>query len=198
LQCRVTHEFIFVIVAMLKAGEGIMHGITGLIARVLMAAGLAAGSLLSLRASAHAYDINDCNRVVDTFAIQQFSIEGGGVDFGDLPHLAGNPVGTAVVCWSPGGRVAIIGKLFADDLCLPFQSCIPLTATATITFRRTNGQTSTITQRVLSQGNLAYGEIKRVSAPGNFNQVKVQLFHFQSTPLGSTGNVPGPVRTFQR
>ena len=166
------------------------------------AASLAAaisGMFLCSAPPAHAYDLNDCNRVVDTFAIQQFSINGGGADFGDLPHLGGAPLGTAVVCWSPGGRVAVIGKLFADNLCVPFRECTPLTATLKIRFRRSNGQFSpTITLTVLSQGNLAFGEVKRVSSSGNFNRVNLRLFTFQQTALGPTGNVLVAERTFQR
>ena len=157
------------------------------------------GLFLYSASPARAYDLNDCNRVLATFAIQQFSINGGGADFGDLPHLGGGPLGTAVICWSPGGRVAVIGKLFADDLCLPFRDCTPLTATLKIRFRRTNGQFSpTVTLSLLSQGNLAFGEVKRRSSSGNFNRVNLRLFTFQQTALGSTGNVLVAERNFDR
>jgi hypothetical protein len=144
-------------------------------------------SLFSLSVAARAYDMNDCTRLLDTFAMQQFSIEAGGADFGDLPHLGGAPLGTAAICWSPGGRVGIIGKLFADNLCLPFRPCTPITAIAKIRFQRANGNFfNAATRRVLSQQELNWGEIRLASPQGNFKGVNIRLFTFQSATIGNT------------
>jgi hypothetical protein len=114
-------------------------------------------------------------------------------------NLAGVPLGTAAVCWSPGGRVGLIGKLFADNPCLPFRPCTPLTAIAQIRFRRANGQFFNAgTFRILSQQDLAEKELKLVSPPGTFTAVNIKLFTFQNTPLGSVGNVLVAERNFLR
>jgi len=170
-----------------------------LVTRLIAVMTIAAGSLLSLRGPAQAYDLSSCNRVVDTFAIQQFTINGGAADFGDEPHILGGPVGTAVICWSPGGRVAVIGQVYADNLCLPLRPCTPLKAIVKIRFKRANGSfTGTTTRTTLSNGGLAHRELKKVSPSGTFNGVNIRVFTFQSTALGPTGNILVAERNFQR
>ena len=36
-----------------------------------------------------------------------------GSDFATIHHLFGHAFGDAVICWSPAGKVAVIGKLYA-------------------------------------------------------------------------------------
>jgi len=175
-----------------------MFGNVNLKARSPSGIATIAGSLMCLIAPAQAYDLNSCNQLLPTSAVQRFSTEGGGADFGDEPHLGGQPLGDAVICWSPAGRVAVIGKLYADDLCLPFRPCDPLTATVKIKFQRTNGSwTGTTIRRKLTQGNLASLEVKKKSPMGSFKKVNIRLFTFQTTDLGPTGDVLVAERNFQ-
>jgi len=174
-----------------------MSGIRKLKAWSMTAMAIAAGSLLSSGVPAHAYDLNSCNQLLPTSAVQRFSINGGGADFGDDGHFGGHPFGDAVICWSPAGRVAVIGKLYADLLCLPFRPCDSVTATVKIRFQRTNGNwTGTTTRRIRSQGILASREIKKKSPSGSFKKVNIRLFTFQSTDLGPTGDVLAAERNF--
>jgi hypothetical protein len=167
-------------------------------ARSLSAIATLAGSVLCLGAPAQAYDLSSCNQLLPTSAVQRFSVDGGGADFGDDAHLGGHPFGDAVICWSPAGRVAVIGKLYADDLCLPFRPCDPLTATVKIRFQRTNGRWTGVTTRTkLTQGNLASLEVKKKSPLGSFKNVNIRLFTFQTTDLGPTGDVLVAERNFQ-
>jgi len=175
-----------------------MSGIRKLKAWSLAMMAIAAGSLLSLGMPAHAYDLNSCNQLLPTSAVQRFSMDGGGADFGDDAHFGGHPFGDAVICWSPAGRVAVIGKLYADVFCPPFRPCDPLTATVKIKFQRANGNwTGTTTRTKLTQGNLASREIKKTSPSGSFKKVNIRLFTFQSTDLGPTGNVLVAERNFE-
>jgi hypothetical protein len=165
-------------------------------ARQLSAMALAVGSLLSFVMSAQAYDLNSCNRVVDTFAIQQFTVDTAQADLGD-DLWVGRPVGTAAICWSPGGRVAFVGKLYAQ---CPFLSeCDNLVATAHIRFQRANGQfTRTTRWPVAAQGGVASREIKLLSPSGSFRGVNIRLFFSLFTALGPTGNILVAERNFQR
>src|SRR5687767_7663339 len=98
-----------------------MSGIGNVKAWSMTAMAMAAGSLLFSGAPARAYDLNHCNQLLPTSAVQTFSMIGGEARFGDDA-----PFGEAVICWSPAGRVAVIGKLYASLLCLPFRPCDPL------------------------------------------------------------------------
>jgi hypothetical protein len=142
-----------------------------------------AGLAISLSSAAHALDRGTCNVIFASANVEKvttFKEEAGRADFGDLAHLFGGPVGTAVVCWSIDGRVAVKGVLFADD----FRDQVE--ATVKIRFRRTNGRwTNTTTRSVRSQGNISWWkDVEKVSPQGRFNRVRVRLHTFQHTALG--------------
>lgn len=136
--------------------------------------------LLVAAAPAAAFDQHDCYRQLgqlNVVSVQSFSIEAGEADFGDELHLFGSPQGDGVVCWSGDGRVAVIGKIYADNLCVPLQECEPLEATVKIRFQRANGRVTNITRRsVLSQGGLASATVRKTSPNGQFDRVRIQLF----------------------
>ena len=126
-------------------------------------------------------DRNDANQMFGSANVEsviQFKLPSdsspGTVDFGDEPHLAGQPVGTAIICWALDGRVAVKGKLYSDNL------RDPQTATVEIRFRRTNGRaTNPTTRRLNTQGGwVSSKEVEKVSPFGSFNEVRIRLFRF--------------------
>lgn len=142
-----------------------------------------------------AYDRGDCVRIFGSDAniarVEQFSVDGGGADFGDEPHWFGVPVGTAVVCFATSGRIAVKGKLYADR---------SQRAIVEIRFRRTNGQFTPIespprTVDASPGQNLASREIAVASPPGQFNRARIRLFTRDFT-TGVTALVA--TRTFNR
>lgn len=80
---------------------------------------VAAGCLTALAATpVQAFSSADCNAAFATANVAKTTpirTNAGRVDFGDGPHLAGWPAGTAVICWSIDGRVFIDGYIFADS-----------------------------------------------------------------------------------
>jgi hypothetical protein len=141
-------------------------------------------------------DRNDANQMFGSANVEKletFRIRAGEVDFGDELHLLGDPQGTAIVCWSIDGRVAVKGRLYSDNL------RDPQTATVEIRFRRANGQVTNLTTRsITSQGGLASRVVEKVSPVGNFNEVRIRLKQFlPDTGLGSASSVVA-TRTFRR
>jgi len=140
---------------------------------------------------------NDCDRIFGSANIEKveiFMMNGGVVDFGDEPHLAGQPQGDAIICWSIDGRVAVIGKLYSDN----FRD--PQTATVEIRFRRTNGQVTNLTKRSLSTqgGWVSSREVEKVSPVGSFKEVRIRLKSFlPDSGLGPVSSVVA-TRTFTR
>src|SRR4051812_19054287 len=153
------------------------------IARSSLAFVLAAYAAATTPGTARAYDQAACNEIfgiANVTPTEQFAIEGGAADFGDDPHWFGTPLGKAVACWATDGRVAIRGKLFADDFHEPVE------AIAKIRFQRVNGTVSgTTTSTVQGAGGFpASVQITRISPPGNFNRARIQLFTFTNSALG--------------
>ena len=136
----------------------------------------------------HAYDRGDCDRIfgipANVASVQQFSMEGGLVDFGDNPHFF-TPIGTAVVCFATSGRIAVKGRLFADDI----------RGEVRIRFRRTNGQVTTETLRFIDEAGFASREVIVASPAGQFNRVRIRLhtFHHPSGVRALTA-----IRNFNR
>ena len=76
------------------------------------------GSLACLAGPAQAYDRGTCEQKLGASNVEEvdtFAVNVGKVDFGDLLHLSGTPLGKAVVCWGENGNVAIVGRVFADS-----------------------------------------------------------------------------------
>lgn len=143
-------------------------------------------------------DKSDCDRIFGSANIEKietFRINGGRVDFGDDLHVAGQPLGDAVVCWSIDGRVAVKGRLFSDSL------GEPQTATIEIRFRRDSGAlTNPTTRSVNGQGGPLFNNrvVEKVSPIGSFNEVRIRLKLFlPDTGLGSTSSIVA-TRTFTR
>jgi hypothetical protein len=90
--------------------------------KMLAAAAMALTAMsvaLSVAGPAQAYDRGTCERRYGAANIEKvymFKMNAGEVDFGDLGHLAGAPLGNAVVCWKTNGSVQVIGRLFADAI----------------------------------------------------------------------------------
>ena len=170
--------------------------------RLLIVAACIISGVALVSMPARAWDVSDCNAKfgrTNVTAVETFSVDGSGADFGGLPHFAGSPQGTAVICWLFNGSVGLLGDLYADNLCLPLRPCDPLTAIAKIRFQRTNGRlTGVTTRRVLSQGNLALGRVSVRSPAGNFNAVHLELFTSRVTALGPTGEILAARRDFHR
>ncbi len=141
-------------------------------------------------------DSVDCDHIfgaANIESVETFRIDGGKADFGDEPHVAGVPQGTAVVCWLTNGGVAVLGKLYSDN----FRD--PQTATVAIRFRRTNGTLTGPTRRSVTSQSfwVASRSVEVVSPPGRFDQVRIRLSFDQPTALGPSGGIVGN-RTFVR
>ena len=127
----------------------------------------------SLTGVTQAYDRGDCDRIfggipANVARAQQFSMEGGLVDFGDELHLFGTPLGTAVACFATDGRIVVKGRLYADNI----------RGEVRIRFRRTNGQVTAETLRFIDEAGFAHREFIVTSPAGNFNRVRVRLHTF--------------------
>jgi hypothetical protein len=154
---------------------------------------LAAASLLLSAAPARAYDLGDCNQLLATDAMQQFTMHGENVDFAaDFM-----PFGRAAICWSQSSRVAVIGKLYASQFCGPFRPCDELEAIAKIKFQRTNGNwTKNYTYRVNWTSFSPAVEVKKIAPAGSYKKVRIRLYTFQHTDLGPLGPVKRADQTF--
>jgi hypothetical protein len=141
---------------------------------------------------------DDCGRMFGSANVEKvetFKMTGGKVDFGDDPHLGGQPLSDAVVCWSIDGRVAVKGKLYSDNF------GDPQTAIVEIRFRRTNGQVTNPTTRSISTGGGWVGsrEVEKVSPIGSFNEVRIRLKLFlPDSGLGRPVSSIVATQTFRR
>jgi hypothetical protein len=151
-----------------------MSAIRTWIARGLTATAVAACMTVLLTGVTRAYDRGDCVRIFGSDAniarVEQFSMDGGGADFGDEPHWFGAPVGTAVVCFATNGQIAVKGRLYADR---------SSGAVAKFSFRRTNGQFTSAKRRNVylePWQSLANVEVSVASPPGHFNRARIRLF----------------------
>ena len=162
------------------------------IVRGLTATAVAACMTVLLTGVTQAYDRFHCAQIfgndANVASVVQFSMDGGGADFGDEPHWFGAPVGTAVVCFATSGRIAVKGRLYADR---------SQRAIVAIRFRRTNGTFSTVQRTVdtLPNQGLASAEIAVASPVGQFNRVRIRLFTRDFT-TGVTARVA--TRNFNR
>jgi len=170
-----------------------MTAIRTWIVRGLTATAVAACMTVLLTGVTQAYDRGHCVQIfgndANVASVVQFSMDGGGADFGDEPHWFGAPVGTAVVCFATSGRIAVKGRLYADR---------SQRAIVQIRFRRTSGTFSPTVQRTvdaLPNQGLASAEIAVASPTGQFNRVRIRLFTRDFT-TGVTARVA--TRTFNR
>jgi hypothetical protein len=90
------------------------------VVRPLVALLVSAGAATALAGPAQAYDRSTCDQQIGASNVESVDTvradhgQAGEVDFGDLLHLGGTPMGNAVVCWQKNGRVHVVGRLFAD------------------------------------------------------------------------------------
>jgi hypothetical protein len=111
--------------------------------RSLAATAAVAGSLACLAGPAQAYDKGNCDRawgsnnIVDSDSVR---VDGGKVDFGDLAHWGGVPLGSGVVCFHRAGSAAVFGRLFADS------STTLINAQAVITYFDDDGSSATYSE----------------------------------------------------
>lgn len=93
---------------------------------------------------------SDCEREFGKTNVQnvvRFKFIGRHVDIGDHLHLGGDPAGDAVVCWMRGGKAAVMGVLFSDNLFNPQRARI------TVQFEDENGnKTSWRRKTITSEG----------------------------------------------
>ena len=132
-----------------------------------------AGSVMLSVLPAQALDRAYCNGLfggANIDSIDTFRIDAGKVDFGEDPHLAGQPRGTAVVCWSIDGRMALAGKVYADLIRENVMAIVR------IRFRRNGTWSADITELVF--GNFAASNsVRFVTDVGNrVDRVRVRLF----------------------
>jgi hypothetical protein len=112
----------------------------------------------------------------------QFSINAGHADFGDDPHALGGPGGTAVICWSIDGRVAITGKLYADTV------RDPVNVFARVRFYRRGGGTIDVPDVSVTGSFAASKVLNVVSNPGNYYSVRVRLYEFTDSDIAGPGS----------
>jgi hypothetical protein len=174
------------------AAGGHMFGICKWIRRLTALVFVVAGSTLTFAGPAGAFSPGDCNDVSSSGTVSgfnTFNVDAGKADFGDHPHWGGAPRGDAVICWFSNGRVGVEGTLFADSL-----SGEPVSATAEVRYRRTNGQFVTRSFGIGTNISwVASGRVIDLSPSGNFDRVRIRLFTF----LPDTPNVPR-VRVFSK
>ena len=168
---------------------------SGWMGRSLAAMVVAAGWLELSAGSAEAFARANCDGLfggANIAKVDTFKINAGAVDFGDNPHLAGGPQGTAVVCWSIDGRIAVLGKVYADSI------RDNVMAIVLIRFRRDGVWSADVKQSVF--GNFAK------SAPVNFftdaghfvDRVRVRLFNGNVTALGDGSDTLLATKNFRR
>jgi hypothetical protein len=76
-------------------------------------------ALIGFAGMVQAFDRAHCDFLfgaANVFRADTFKMNAGRVDFGDGIHAAGWPGGTAVICWSNDGRVAVRGYVYADSI----------------------------------------------------------------------------------
>jgi hypothetical protein len=134
---------------------------------------VAISSLMLSALPARALDRAYCNGLfggANIDSVDTFRLDAGKVDFGDDPHLAGQPRGTAVVCWSIDGRMAFAGKVYADSIRENVMAIVR------VRFRRNGTWSGEISESVF--GNFAASESMRfVTDTGNqVDKVRVRLF----------------------
>jgi hypothetical protein len=156
--------------------EAAMSGNTQRMARWVVATAVTAASLFAVAGSAQAFDTGTCQQFfgssstnVDTVQVDTGTF--GQVDFGDHNHWFGKPLGTAVVCWGPNGRVHVRGQLFADS---PENVCV----SAQFRFFRyqttlTKTRTAALCGKDAASG-LVY--ITEGNDAARFNGVRIKLF----------------------
>lgn len=131
--------------------------------------------------AARAFGGGDCNMFAQSniARVQEISIDTGGADFGDFPHLFGSPLGKAIICWASDGRVAVRGTLFADNFREPIQAILK------VRFRSNNGTWTPFAQGDVSGngGLVAFQRFFRTSPRGQFNRVQIQLETFRDSAL---------------
>jgi hypothetical protein len=156
---------------------------------------VAAGSLMSVVIPAQAFDRAHCNGLfggANVARADTFSMNAGRVDFGDDLHVGGAPRGTAVVCWSIDGRMALTGKVYADSI------GDNVMAIVSVRFRRNGVWSAEIVQSVF--GNFAASKtMSIVSDVGNrVDRVRVRLLNGNVTALGDGPDTLLATRNFQR
>ena len=165
---------------------------TGTIRAVIAA--IAAVVLLAPQAGAYGTQV-----CVDLFAqanvakAEKFRVLASSADFGDDPHLFGDPQGTAIVCWSTDGRVGIKGRLFSDG-----GIGGDAETAARITFFRANGPSTTL--NVSSSGTGVNSRLVYTATPaGSWNRVRIRLYSVEIQLLHPTdGSRPPPKYTWLR
>lgn len=150
-------------------------------ARSLTAMVVAAGSVAALAGPAQAYDKGTCNDRFGAANVDEVDIvrldtgQVGEVDFGDDLHLFGAPQGNAVVCWQHNGKVAVVGRLYAD----PWPSNGFVSASAQIKYYNyTNPALNASTAwGVTSTNGLKKISIDHAPAAGYVDRVRIRLYN---------------------
>ena len=151
-----------------------MPSMTKWMTRSLAAIVVAGGSLVAVAGPAQAYDSGTCNGLfgaanvadVDPVLVDTGTVDM--VDFGDGLHLWGAPQGTAVVCWHRDGRVAVKGRVYADN-------AHDIAVRAEITLYNA-GIASTATKYTLTGHNGASRDVSRLTTGGNHDRVRIRLY----------------------
>lgn len=149
-----------------------MSRITKWTTRSLAAAAVLAGSMTGLAAPAQAYDRGHCNWLfgaANVAGVDTVRVDGGAVDFGDGFHLGGWPQDNAVVCWSVDGRVALAGRVYADN----WRENISVYAK--VSFYRGGVEGSVKTYGTTGKEG-ASAPVNRVSGAGNHSRVRIRLY----------------------
>lgn len=163
----------------------------------LKAATIAAATsaiLLAATGSAQAYDRDRCNTLfaeANVAKVEKFRASAGQVDFGDNPHMFGSPFGDAVVCWSVDGRVAVVGKVYAD-----VKLGSETLSRARVIFTRSNGAQVRTTTDIIG-GFGASATVNAISPTGNFNRVRVELYNGNVIDDSLTNPTPPPPPTLR-
>jgi hypothetical protein len=151
---------------MVRTKSAMIRSVTAMVAAV--------GSLVCLAGPAEAFDSGTCNSLFCADNVRRavaFKIDTGAVgkvDFADHLHLGGAPQGTAVVCSSKTGAVALKGYLCADSSDL-------LWVQAEITYFRGDvvGATS---QHQVTGNNAASTLVNELKSGGVFTKIRLRLF----------------------
>lgn len=137
---------------------------------------IAAACALAVTNNAEAFSRSTCNEMfasANVDRVEMFSMNTDEVSLGDHPHLLGTPLGSAVVCWSNDGRVAVRGVLFKDDI--HDEDGDVLAVRATIRLRRADGRWTDWTRFTLGDGWPSNKDVLLVSPRGQFDEVRILL-----------------------
>lgn len=149
-----------------------------------------AGILVLLTSQSQAYNKGDCNYLFGAANVakwEQFRILSSPADFGDDPHLLGNPQGTAIVCWCKDGRVAIKGRLFSDG------GNDEASTQAKFRFFRTNGSYTNFPLSTGSNNGVQSKLFYFVTDAGSYKKIRIRLYDTTPPILHPTdGSTPGP------